>query len=1171
MQSRLIWRLPATRRVRPTRPPASNLNVGQRSANFNTNTNSHPRDPLESESESEPASKLPPAPESESESEPTPTGADGEQLASEQSKEHSPILSVDWINRVLFVFDKKRLYCIDFEGKRELLLIDDFNDSNKLMSMHLDPKNNFLFWLQAGRFHASIYRLDLGVLESRVANQRLENNLAKLRAAKLKGVVNANTDFTTNNNTHEKLPRLELEALISRHYAHPIVTDLPKSSNLFLIDHKKSLIYLPINNNLQTTQILTQWEGADQTQGPTSAPAAQQSTGELVTSSQAPTTNNNHTQSSPADGAQNDDTNATTSAPDQEQTSKWLPPPSPSSRSDGDQILSFELDSSDRGPLRAGPEREHLAGLLTLDIQDMALDSSANLLYWLTNEGREIFEEYRDEGKLRSAQHNLMDSINNDTASRYRKLLYFSPYANQTNQPAAAGQGKSAWPSPIGKIMRLMGEVLELPSSSSGYGDELSMNQLLRASGPDDEGQSLAFVRLGASAPETSGHRFSGSTLSLLLLATCLLLAIVYFLYGLLLEKRAHWQRASNPHLQRTDSAASSGTQCSSSGPISEHHPARQGSRHAPRANESLRVARSISRWMQAKQPGSTGAGSASEANYAPDFSTLAPTTNTNSRLASGSYLAPSTPRQTRNAIDEHYNQHAQLASLSSWGQLSLNHELPNKLYVPIEILEDETLASIRRIPLGKLNLDLGSPPLGQGNFGTVHQGTIITPSAGERIKSLARYKAAASLSNSNPLASPILVPDYVNQSRLESLLLDNVHQDLGHLMPVPASTSSGQGSSTHSDPNMHFSTAQQTISNNNSTLGDYLTPNSNSLDSYNNDDYDYDKSVPNPGYHLLGDNEDEHDSGCELKVAIKRLKDGANAQEKRDFLEEAKLLASVNHPNIVQLIGICLDGGNTLIIMELMLGGDLIRYMRENTRHNRDAIDNNNDTMLDDYEQPHSATSSFLTEDDQLAICLDIVNGCCYLEELNFIHRDIAARNCLVSSQLKESRVVKLGDFGLARDIEYNDYYKQLNISELPIKWMAPECLSDSKFSTKSDVWSFGIVMWEIFTYCREKPYPKIQLSLGDKACQIMKDSLANGERLEKPEFCDDDVYTLMSQCWNLNPRLRPNFHHCRAILIEIRNKLKQKQESKQQQEQELKLKQQEQEDREHYQSVQL
>src|SRR6185437_12022639 len=134
-------------------------------------------------------------------------------------------------------------------------------------------------------------------------------------------------------------------------------------------------------------------------------------------------------------------------------------------------------------------------------------------------------------------------------------------------------------------------------------------------------------------------------------------------------------------------------------------------------------------------------------------------------------------------------------------------------------------------------------------------------------------------------------------------------------------------------------------------------------------------------------------------------LRKGATDHEKDDFLKEAKLMGNFVHPHILQLLGICLDNNPNFLILELMEGLDLLSYLRNN--------------------RPVGATPSCLTMDDLLCICVDVAKGCKYLEDMHYVHRDLAARNCIVSSHDRSLRTVKIGDFGLARDIYKNDYYR--------------------------------------------------------------------------------------------------------------------------------------------------
>uniref|UniRef100_A0A8C9DT16 Tyrosine-protein kinase receptor n=1 Tax=Prolemur simus TaxID=1328070 RepID=A0A8C9DT16_PROSS len=248
-----------------------------------------------------------------------------------------------------------------------------------------------------------------------------------------------------------------------------------------------------------------------------------------------------------------------------------------------------------------------------------------------------------------------------------------------------------------------------------------------------------------------------------------------------------------------------------------------------------------------------------------------------------------------------------------------------------------------------------------------------------------------------------------------------------------------------------------------------------------------------------------------EIKVAVKTLKKGSTDQEKIEFLKEAHLMSKFNHPNILKQLGVCLLNEPQYIILELMEGGDLLTYLRK--------------ARMTTFHGP------LLTLADLVDLCVDISKGCVYLEQMHFIHRDLAARNCLVSVKdyTSPSRIVKIGDFGLARDIYKNDYYRKRGEGLLPVRWMAPESLMDGIFTTQSDVWSFGILIWEILTLGHQ-PYP------AHSNLDVLN-YVQTGGRLEPPRNCPDDLWNLMIHCWAQEPDQRPTFHRIQDQLQLFRN----------------------------------
>ncbi|KAJ3662397.1 hypothetical protein Zmor_006748 [Zophobas morio] len=233
-----------------------------------------------------------------------------------------------------------------------------------------------------------------------------------------------------------------------------------------------------------------------------------------------------------------------------------------------------------------------------------------------------------------------------------------------------------------------------------------------------------------------------------------------------------------------------------------------------------------------------------------------------------------------------------------------------------------------------------------------------------------------------------------------------------------------------------------------------------------------------------------------EMPVAVKTLPEMSTSQAEMDFLMEALIMSKFNHPNIVHFIGVCFDKHPRFIVLELLAGGDLKNFLRES--------------------RPKPERSSPLSMKDLVLIAVDVAKGCKYLEDNRFIHRDIAARNCLLTTK-GPGRVVKIADFGMSRDVYRSDYYRKGGKAMLPIKWMPPEAFLDGIFTSKTDVWSFGVLLWEIMSM-GYMPYT------GCANREVMQ-LVTSGGRLDPPANCPGPVYGIMTQCWHPAPEQRPTF----------------------------------------------
>ncbi|XP_033327022.1 tyrosine-protein kinase Fer isoform X5 [Megalopta genalis] len=230
----------------------------------------------------------------------------------------------------------------------------------------------------------------------------------------------------------------------------------------------------------------------------------------------------------------------------------------------------------------------------------------------------------------------------------------------------------------------------------------------------------------------------------------------------------------------------------------------------------------------------------------------------------------------------------------------------------------------------------------------------------------------------------------------------------------------------------------------------------------------------------------------CKTEVAVKTCKVTLPDEQKRKFLQEGRILKQYDHPNVVKLIGICVQKQPIMIVMELVPGGSLLTYLRK--------------------------SSGSITQQEQLRMCKDAAAGMRYLESKYCIHRDLAARNCLVGYE----SIVKISDFGMSREEE--EYIVSDGMKQIPIKWTAPEALNFGKYTSLCDVWSYGVLMWEIFSK-GGNPYS------GMSNAQA-REKIDAGYRMPAPENTPDEIYRLMLRCWEYEPEKRPHFDHIYTVV---------------------------------------
>ncbi|XP_017090084.2 fibroblast growth factor receptor homolog 2 [Drosophila bipectinata] len=249
----------------------------------------------------------------------------------------------------------------------------------------------------------------------------------------------------------------------------------------------------------------------------------------------------------------------------------------------------------------------------------------------------------------------------------------------------------------------------------------------------------------------------------------------------------------------------------------------------------------------------------------------------------------------------------------------------------------------------------------------------------------------------------------------------------------------------------------------------------------------------------------------AETIVAVKMVKEEHTDADMASLVREMEVMKMIGkHINIINLLGCCTQGGPLWVIVEYAPHGNLKDFLKQN-RPGAPQRRSDSDGYLDD--KPLLPFQQ-LGEKELTKFAFQIARGMEYLASRRCIHRDLAARNVLVS----DGYVMKIADFGLARDIQDTEYYRKNTNGRLPIKWMAPESLQEKKYDSQSDVWSYGVLLWEIMTY-GEQPYPHIL------SAEELYSYLITGQRMEKPPKCSLNIYVVMRQCWHFESCARPTF----------------------------------------------
>ena len=256
-----------------------------------------------------------------------------------------------------------------------------------------------------------------------------------------------------------------------------------------------------------------------------------------------------------------------------------------------------------------------------------------------------------------------------------------------------------------------------------------------------------------------------------------------------------------------------------------------------------------------------------------------------------------------------------------------------------------------------------------------------------------------------------------------------------------------------------------------------------------------------------------DDDKSVRVQVAVKKLKPLAKNPVREAFEKEIKFMSRLKDDNIVRLLAICTTN-TPCIIMEYMENGDLNQYLQKHDLAPSEGP-----------IKPNQLPASIL-----LYMAVQIASGMRYLASLKYVHRDMATRNCLVGLNF----TVKISDFGMSRNLYEHSYYRVRGRAMLPIRWMATESFY-GRFSEKTDIWSFGVTMWEIFTLAKMQPYE----NLDDQ--EMIQDAIRGASRqlLDRPEACPMEVYQVMLRCWEYSPEDRATFEEAFNTLAAIHRKM--------------------------------